>query len=71
MHASLSESPATMNTTEDQNRSTGVPKTRYSFFGEPARDAWLSTVVICLMFATMLALFWFPLRRTFSNAEVN
>jgi hypothetical protein len=44
---------------------------RYLFFGEPARDTWLSTVVICLMMATMLALFWFPLRRTFANVEVN
>jgi len=35
------------------------------------RDTWLSTAVICLMTATFLALFWFPVRRTSANVEVN
>jgi hypothetical protein len=40
-------------------------------FGDGTRDKWLSTIVICLMIATMIALFWLPLRRTFANVEVN
>ena len=60
-----------MNTFADQNPGTGVPKIRYRFLGEPVRDAWLSTAVICLMIVTMLALFYFPFKRSFANVEVN
>ena len=38
---------------------------------EASRGTWLSVMVICLMMVTMAALFWFPLRRTFANVEVN
>lgn len=55
----------------EQNPGRGESKIMYFFLGERARDALLSTAVICLMIATMLALFCFPLRRTFSNVEVN
>ncbi len=71
MNASLSESPSTMNTAGEQHQDTNAPKTRGLLFGESAPDSWLSTVVICLMFVTMLALFWLPLKRTFRNVEVN
>lgn len=43
----------------------------FSLFGEPARDTWVSAVVICLMFITMFALFRFPVRRIFANVEIN
>ncbi len=55
----------------EQDQSTSPPKTRQFNFGETAGDTWLSTAVICLMTATLLALFWFPVRRTFANVEVN
>lgn len=71
MDASLPNSPATIITSADQNQRSTAAKIRHSFFGETAGDKWLSTAVICLMIATMLALFWFPLRRTFTNVEVN
>jgi hypothetical protein len=71
MPTSLSESLATRNTGADQDRGNGAQKNRSSFFSAPARDAWLSSVVLCLMIVTMLALFWFPLVRTFANVEVN
>ena len=33
--------------------------------------AWLSTIVNCLMIVIMAGLFWFPVRRMFTNVEVN
>src|SRR5712692_1105606 len=59
------------NTGAEQDQSTTAPKTRQFNFGETAGDTWLSTAVICLMTATLLALLGFPLRRTFANVEVN
>jgi hypothetical protein len=50
-------------------QSSGTSEIR--LLGGPARDNWLSAIVICLMMATMAALFWFPLRRTFANVEIN
>src|SRR5712664_4690767 len=71
MDDSLSKSPATMNSGADQNRRTTAAKIRHFFFGETAGDTWLSTAVICLMMATLLALLWFPIRRTRANVQVN
>src|ERR1700757_5165773 len=71
MHSSFSESPVTMTTQTDQNRGTEPPKIPYALFGGPARDTWLSAAVIFLMFATMLALFAFPVKRIFANVEIN
>ncbi len=71
MHTSLSNSSATMNTSVDQDRRSGLLKSRHFFSGEVARGAWLSVTVICLMIVTLLALLGFPLRRTFANVEVN
>src|SRR5258708_9100448 len=71
MHASLSNSSATMNSSASQNRRSGVTKIRHFFSGDAALGAWLSTIVICLMVVTLLALLAFPLRRTFANVEVN
>ena len=71
MHFPLPNSPVTRNTGADQNQCSEAPGTRYLSSGEPARGTWLSTIVVCLMVATMLALFWFPLKRTFANVEVN
>jgi hypothetical protein len=71
MDASLPNPPGTMNKGADQSRRLGAAKFRHFLIDETARGTWLSTVVICLMIATFLALFWFPLRRTFANVEVN
>src|SRR5215469_15065571 len=71
MHTFLVKSPATLNTPADQARRTTATKLRLSVLAETLRDTWLSTAVLCLMAATLLALFWFPLARTFANVEVN
>jgi hypothetical protein len=71
MDASLSSSPEAMNTSVDPNRRTDAAKNGHFTGGQTTLDTWLSAAVICLMTATMLALFWFPLRRTFANVEVN
>jgi hypothetical protein len=34
-------------------------------------DEWLSKGVLCLMAVTVIALFWFPVKRSFANVEVN
>lgn len=60
-----------MNTFIEQDHRAIEPKARQLYLGEPARNTWLSAGVICLMTATLVALFWFPLRRTFANVEVN
>jgi hypothetical protein len=60
-----------MNTTANQNHETNAPQSRSLPFSAATRAAWLSTAVICLMAATMAALLWFPLKRTFTNVEVN
>jgi hypothetical protein len=60
-----------MNTSTDLNMQSEVPKIRHHFFGETGRETWLATAVICLMIATSLALFSFPVRRIFANVEVN
>jgi hypothetical protein len=59
-----------MNTFTDRP-STEIPSVQNRFLGASPRDAWLSTVVVCLMGVTMLALFYFPVRRSFINVEVN
>jgi hypothetical protein len=71
MHAPLSNLPATMNASADQNRRSAVSKIRRFFSGGAAHGAWFSTFVICLMIVTLLALLALPLRRTFVNVEVN
>jgi len=60
-----------MNTGADQNRRSTAAKIRHFCFGETPSDTWLSTAVNCFMTATLLALIWFPLRRTFANVEIN
>ncbi len=71
MYASLWNSLLTMNTGADQNRRSKATKIRHFFFGETPSDTWLSTAVNCFMVATLLALIWFPIRRTFTNVEIN
>ncbi len=55
-------------TDADQDLRSELPK---SYSPEAALGASLSTIVICLMVVTLLALLAFPLRRTFANVEVN
>ncbi len=71
MQSSLPVSSATVVRDSGQAQGIGVARSGLSLFGEPVGDAWLSAVVICLMFVTMLALFRFPVRRIFTNVEVN
>jgi hypothetical protein len=71
MDASLSNSLAAMNASPGQGQPPGAAKIRHFLNREAAIGTLLSTTAICLMVATMLALFWFPLRRTFANVEVN
>ncbi len=71
MHSSLSNSLLTMNTGADQNRRSTAAKIRHFFLGETPSDTWLSKAVNGFMIATLLALVWFPLRRTFANVEIN
>lgn len=60
-----------MNTGIEQNHQVGAPKAPQFYLGKPEWDTWLSAFVICIMTATLVALFWFPLRRTVANVEVN
>jgi hypothetical protein len=71
MNSSLSKPPVTGDSSSGQNQGTDALGTQYSSSGEPPRSTWLSAIVVCLMLVTMLALFWFPLKRTFANVEVN
>lgn len=71
MYSLISQSLATMKTSADQNQKPEVPKDQVHFFSEAVVGVWLSKMVICLMTATMAALFWFPLNRTFANVEVS
>lgn len=64
MHASIPDSPEISDVRMEQDEQS--PSANGA-----ARGDWLSAIVLCLMAATMLALFWFPLRRTFTNVEVN
>jgi len=66
-----SNSLAAMNASPGQGQPSGAAKIRHVLNREAAIGTLLSTTAICLMAATMLALFWFPLRRTFANVEVN
>src|SRR6266702_2115626 len=52
MHASLSNSPLTMNTGADQNRRSTAAKIRHFCFGETPSDTWLSTAVNCFRTGT-------------------
>lgn len=60
-----------MNTLSDQDFLSSTPIARPLLFSTPASDKWLSTAVVCLMTAIMLALFQFPVRRIFANVQVN
>ena len=70
MHVSLSKSvAATTSGTEQDQR--GARLTRQFYLGEAMRASWLSTMVNCAMAIVFVALFWFPLKRTFANVEIN
>jgi hypothetical protein len=71
MDASFSNSQAKMTIYVEQRQRSGAAKFLHFFTDVDARGALLSTAVICLMTATMLALFGFPLRRTLATVEVN
>ncbi len=71
MHASISNSSATMSTAAVQDPRSELPNSLHSYFGEAAFVTWLPKIVICLMLMTLLALWAFPIRRTFANVEVN
>src|SRR5689334_15775244 len=64
MHASIPDSTENSNAELAENEQSTVANAA-------TRGDWLSAAVLCLMAATMLALFWFPVRRTFARVEVN
>ena len=71
MPSSFSESKATMSREIHQDQDSRPSISRFSLFGEPLRDTWLSIVVISLMMVTMVALFRFPVHRIFADVEIN
>jgi len=56
---------------EVQNPGSEATDSQYPPFREAPRDTLLSAIVIFLMAATMLALFWLPVKRIFANVEIN
>jgi hypothetical protein len=56
---------------QDPGVPTGALNVRQPQSGKAAGDTWLSSLVICLMAITFLALFWFPTRRMLANVEIN
>jgi len=60
-----------MITSVDQDLMITPPKTLRSSLSDWLRDTWFSTAVLFLMTATMIALFWFPMRRISTNVEVS
>lgn len=60
-----------MVTATDHELTQREPNVEYFFRSHQVKDRWLSTVVLCLMAATLAALFWFPVRRIFANVEVS
>src|SRR5580658_10524684 len=56
---------------QDPGAPTGAPNVRQPQSDRAAGDTWLSSLVICLMAITFLALFWFPTRRMLANVEIN
>lgn len=64
MHPSVPDSPEISNI--EVARKDQFPSASLAAGGD-----WLSAAVLCLMAATMLALFWFPVKRAFANVEVN
>jgi len=71
MNSSVSQSPAALSYSADSFQSRQSTAPHVPLFGEPLRDAWLSVIVLFFMFVTMLALFRFPVKRSFANVEVN
>src|SRR6266705_3524219 len=60
-----------MNSDIHTDQNSRPNSSRFSLFGEPLRETWLSIVVIGFMMVTMVALFRFPVHRIFANVEVN
>jgi hypothetical protein len=70
MHTPLSNSLATNRDANQASRSE-AGKVLEFLADENTRGLLLSTAVVCLMTVTLLALLYFPVRRTFANVEVN
>lgn len=71
MHASIPNSLEITNTRTGENEQSGSSNATQLDSPKSARVSWLSTAILCLMSVVLIALFWFPLRRTFANVEVN
>jgi hypothetical protein len=71
MDASLSKATPTMIESVDQEPRTTAWRIDRFVPSERARNSWASGAIICLMAATVFALFWFPVKRSFANVEVN
>jgi len=71
MPASFLNPPAAINAHAGPVRRSAVSRVQYFFSSEGAYGVWLSSLVICLMIVTWVALLGFPVRRAFANVEVN
>lgn len=60
-----------MITATDRELTNREPNVQHFVRLHQVKVKWLSTAVLCLMTATLVALFWFPVKRTFANVEVN
>jgi hypothetical protein len=71
IEALLSKASETTISSGDKEAHTQTPGVDRFIIGETARNQLASGTVICLMTAAMAALFWFPIKRSFANVEVN
>ena len=71
MLTSVSKMPETPTGDAVQEPLTRTTKLWQVLSRNTTTDKWLSRAVICLMAATAIALFWFPVKRSFANVEVN
>lgn len=71
MLTSISKMPETAADDAVQSPLTSVRKLRPVLSCNMTIDEWLSMGVLCLMTATVIALFWFPVKRSFANVEIN
>src|SRR6266853_4279176 len=60
-----------MITATDRELTNREPNVQHFVRLHQVKVKWLSTALLCLMTATLVALFWFPVKRTFTDVEVN
>jgi hypothetical protein len=71
MLTSVSKMPETSTDDTLRDSRTSGREVRQIFSWDMSIDEWMSKGVLCLMAVTVIALFWFPVKRSFANVEVN